>query len=385
MRTQVQGRADETEGRPSAVMAVVGAVAGREWAMRLITALALWGASCGGGDAGMTGMDAAAGSVGAGTGGAMGDGGASGGGAGAGGSGNAAGAGGASACAGGATTRTIRIYVSGESIEERNRFVDRPFACDGKLNERGGGDARNDNDEYGWMVPLAARLGLRSPGLAVEFVGASVWGGADESPYSGTYPSATPGHTSAIAGTDITAWLDEGSTDRGIPARRAELVSKTHCYDVAIAARGGNDLNHEAADAAYKDQLQELVRLLLDGSSCRANPLVLVTAHLPDRADVAGQDRLFQRLSREAVDELKADTGIAVDRRARIQHVDVYGAFKSNHATTSMPTPAWFAGGAFDIPTIGRDGDPAHPRRLASIYAGEVIADALDLALLAAP
>jgi hypothetical protein len=384
MRTQVQGRADETQGRPNPIMAVVGAVAGREWAMRLITALALWGASCGGGDAAMTGMDAAAGSGGAGTGGAIGDGGASGGGAGAGGSGNAAGAGGASACAG-ATTRTIRIYVSGESIEERNRFVDRPFACDGKLNERGGGDARNDNDEYGWMVPLAARLGLRSPGLAVEFVGASVWGGADESPYSGTYPSATPGHTSAIAGTDITAWLDEGSTDRGIPARRAELVKKTHCYDVAIAARGGNDLNHEAADAAYKDQLQELVRLLLDGSSCRANPLVLVTAHLPDRADVAGQDRLFQRLSREAVDELKADPGIAVDRRARIQHVDIYGAFKSNHPTTSMPTPAWFSGGTFDIPTIGRDGDPAHPRRLASIYAGEVIADALDLALLAAP
>jgi hypothetical protein len=402
MRTQVQGQGEEAEvstERPSAVLGVVGAVAARRWAMGLITALALWGAGCGGGDGGGTaGMDAnaaggtsAGGNPGAGggggaAGGVVGDGGAPGGGggaAGSGGAGNTAGAGGAAACAGGATTRTVRIYVSGESIEERNRFVDRPFACDGKLNDRGGGEARNDNDEYGWMVPLAARLGLRSPGLAVEFVGASVWGGADESPYSGTYPSATPGHTSAIAGTDITAWLDEGSTDRGIPARRAELVQKTHCYDVAIAARGGNDLNHEAADGDYKSQLKELVRLLADGSSCKANPVVVVTAHLPDRADVAGQDRLFQRLSREAVDELKADTAIAADKRARIQHVDVYGAFKSNHTTTSMPAPAWFTGGAFDIATIGRDGDSAHPRRLASIYAGEVIADALDLVGLA--
>jgi hypothetical protein len=398
MGTQAEGYGEGVNARPSAVMGVMGAVASRRWAMRLLTALALWGASCGGGagDGGGAGLDAAAsggsggGSPGAGgvaAGGAVGEGGVggtgsgSGGAPGTGGAGNTAGAGGAAACAV-PTTRTVRIYVSGESIEERNRFVDRPFACDGRLNERGGGESPNDNDEYGWMVPLAARLALRSPGLAVEFVGAQVWGGADESPYSGTYPSATPGHTSAIAGTDITAWLDEGSTDRGIPARRAELVQKTHCYDVAIAARGGNDLNHEAADAEYKAQLKELVRLLLDGSSCKTNPAVLVTAHLPDRTDVAGQDRLFQRLSREAVDELKADTAITADRRARIQHVDVYGAFKSNHATTSMPAPAWFSGGAFDIATIGRDGDSAHPRRLASIYAGEVIADALDLALV---
>ena len=103
----------------------------------------------------------------------------------------------------------------------------RRLRCDGRLNERGGGEARNDNDEYGWMVPLASRLGLRSPGLTVEFVGASVWNGADDSPnIPAVIPSATPGKTSAIAGTDISAWLDEGSVDRGIPARRAELGAK---------------------------------------------------------------------------------------------------------------------------------------------------------------
>src|SRR4051812_32657202 len=55
-----------------------------------------------------------------------------------------------------ATTKTLRIYVAGESIEERNRFIAAPFRCDGTLDPRGGGDAENDNDEYGWMVPMAA-------------------------------------------------------------------------------------------------------------------------------------------------------------------------------------------------------------------------------------
>ena len=282
----------------------------------------------------------------------------------------------------GASTRRLRIYVAGESIEERNRFVAPPFACDGTLNERGGGDARNDNDEYGWMVPLADRLALRAPGLVVEFVGASPWGGADDEPYSGSYPSTTPGRTSAIAGTDISAWLDEGSHDRNIPARRAELEQKVHCYDLAIAARGGNDLNQEVADADYKGRLAQLVRLLLDGSQCRTDPLVLVTAHLPDRADVAGQDRLFGRLSREVVDELKADASLPEAKRARIQHVDVYGAFKANRPTTSMPAPRFWTGDTFDLGLLGRQGDTLHPRRLASIYAGEVVADALDLGAL---
>src|SRR5688572_24275370 len=110
------------------------------------------------------------------------------------------GTGGGQTCTPAPTRKTIRVYVAGESIEERNRFVAPPFHCDGTFNDRGAD--RNDNEEYGWMVPLAARLSLRDPGLAVEFVGAGPWTGADDSVYSGTYPSATPGRTSAIAGTD---------------------------------------------------------------------------------------------------------------------------------------------------------------------------------------
>jgi hypothetical protein len=290
---------------------------------------------------------------------------------GAGGGGDTGGAGGTSAppmsCSTGGTRKTIRVYVAGESIEERNRFIAPPFNCDGTLNDRG--TDRNDNEEYGWMVPLAARLELRDPRLAVEFVGAGPWSGADDSPYSGSYPSTTPGRTSAIAGTDIVAWLEEGSRDRNIPPRRRELEMKTHCYDVALAARGGNDLNQEVSDADYKDHLKTLVRLLLDGSSCRPDPIVVVTAHAPDRAEVGAMDRLFQRLSREVVMELKADASLA--KRDRIRH-----------ATKSQPKPAWFNGGAFDLAAIGRDGDTLHPRRLASIYVGEVVADSLDLAEL---
>jgi hypothetical protein len=303
-------------------------------------------------------------------------------GGGAGGASETGGAGGTGAppmtCAPAGARKTIRVYVAGESIEERNRFVAAPFNCDGTLNDRGAD--RNDNEEYGWMVPLAARLQLRDARLAVEFVGSGPWSGADDSPYSGTWPSATPGRTSAIAGTDIVAWLDEGSRDRNIMPRRRELEQKTHCYDVALAARGGNDLNQEVSDADYKDHLKTLVRLLLDGSSCRADPIVVVTAHSPDRTDVPAMDRLFQRLSKEAVMELKADATLA--KRDRIRHADAYGAFKSNQPTKSQPRPAWFNGSAFDLATIGREGDTLHPRRLASIYLGEVVADSLDLAEL---
>jgi hypothetical protein len=294
--------------------------------------------------------------------------------------GGAGGAGPADSCQAPAMRKTIKIYVAGESIEERNRFVAPPFNCDGTLNERG--PDRNDNDEYGWMVPLAMRLELRDPRLFVEFVGAGSWTGADDATYSGTYPSGTPGRTSAIAGTDIVAWLEEGSRDRNLPPRRGELEMKTHCYDVALAARGGNDLNQEVSDGEYKDRLKTLVRLLLNGSSCRADPIVVVTAHLPDRSDVAAQDRMFQRLSREVVMELKADAALPQAKRDRVRHADAYGAFKGNTPTRSQPRPAWFTAGAFDLATIGRDGDTLHPRRLASIYMGEVVADSLDLVQL---
>ena len=38
-----------------------------------------------------------------------------------------------------------------------------------------------------------------------------------------------------------------------------------------------------------------------------------------------------------------------------------------------------------DYAKIGREGDRMHPRRLASIYAGEILADAMDLTALRKP
>ena len=270
------------------------------------------------------------------------------------------------------------MYLAGESIEERNRFVDQPLGCNGTLNQRGGGEASNDNEEYGWMVPLAQRLNLRDPNLAIEFVGSSDWSDAGDGPYSGTVPPVA-GRTSAISGLDIPGWLDVGNPDRGLPGRRAELVGKTHCYQVAFATRGGNDLNAEVTSDDYKRDLKLLVKLLLAGSSCLANPIVYVTTHLPDRADLEGMERVFLSLAVQAVDELKADTTLSAQARSRIHLVDVYTAFKTNRSTTAFPNPKWFADGAFDLETIGRLGDPNHPRRLASIYVGEVTADAMDL------
>ena len=37
---------------------------------------------------------------------------------------------------------TIRVYMAGESIERRNRWVAPPFTASGALNDRGGGALR---------------------------------------------------------------------------------------------------------------------------------------------------------------------------------------------------------------------------------------------------
>jgi hypothetical protein len=192
--------------------------------------------------------------------------------------------------------RTLKVYLAGESIEERNRFVEQPLNCNGSLNQRGGGEASNDNEEYGWMVPLAQRLNLRDPSLSLEFVGSSDWSDTNDGPYSGTVP-AVAGRTSAISGLDIPTWLDVGSPDRGLPGRRAELASKTHCYQVAFATRGGNDLNAEVTSEDYKRNLKLLVKLLLAGSSCLTDPIVYVTTHLPDRFEIEGMERVFLNLA----------------------------------------------------------------------------------------
>ncbi|MBI4470687.1 MAG: SGNH/GDSL hydrolase family protein [Acidobacteria bacterium] len=277
-----------------------------------------------------------------------------------------------------AVENTIRVYVAGESIEQRNRFVAPPFTPTGALNERGGGALRNDDDEYGWMVPMADRLRLRDSSLLMDFVGSDTWLDAEDQPYTGTYPSTTPGHTSAISGTDIPSWLEQ---------RESELEQRTHCYDVAFASRGGNDFAYYS-DEEYKANLKRLVRLLAAGSSCQANPIIYVTAHMPDdqRGDggdppdveyVKQQLHDYVERSKEAVTELRAS-----QPNLRIRFVDMYTPFRVNQPTTAFPREVWSVNGVSDYLKIGRLGDLRHPRRLASIYAGEIVADALDLAEL---
>ncbi len=270
---------------------------------------------------------------------------------------------------------TLRIYVSGESIERRNHFVASPFISGGALNNRGGGTARNDNEEYGWMNPLSDRLRLRNPQLTIEFVGAETWLDAEDSPYTGTYPSTTPGATSAISGTSIPSWLEQ---------RRGELEARTHCYNVAFVSRGGNDFGNDN-DADFKASLKELVLLVAQGSNCETNPRIYVTGHMPDdqRGDsndppdaeyVALQRHCYVDRVREAVDELKAS-----NPSLRVSFVDMYTPFTQNQKTTAFPNEIWSTGGVPDFQKIGREGDLRHPRRLASIYAGELVADAMDL------
>lgn len=273
--------------------------------------------------------------------------------------------------------RALRVYVAGESIEQRNHFVAPPFSDDGRVSDRGSAALRNDNDEYGWSIPMAERLHRRAPTLAVRFVGSGSWTDGDDNPYSGTYPCRQAQPTSAIAGTSIDSWLDQ---------RRPELVQKSVCYDVAFASRGGNDFGNED-DADYQAQLEGLIDLLAHGSSCQANPVIYVTGHLPDdqrggsgpsdSTYVAQQVRRFVTRTKAAVDAYRAGHA-----QARVHFVDQYTPFLENKATIGFPSETWSTNGVPDYAKIGREGDLMHPRRLASIYAGELAADAMDLAEL---
>ncbi|GEM_PF-474360 len=260
------------------------------------------------------------------------------------------------------TPRTLRIYVAGESIEHRNRMTERPFTAIGSLND----PSNNDDDQYGWMIPLAERLKLRDTNLSIQFVGREPWTNAEDATYTGTYPSTTPGNTSAISGSSIEDWTN---------ARRAELVARTYCYDVAFAARGGNDTSVD--DATFKSQLKDLVRLLAHGSSCQTNPVVFVTGHMPDsQGTISALRPNFVDRVRATVTELEnSDPGL------RVRFIDMFSAFASNQITIAFPTPSWTNGtNSFDVGKIGRVGDGLHPRRLASIYAGEIAANAINLA-----
>lgn len=203
------------------------------------------------------------------------------------------------------------------------------------------------------MVPPRDRLALRAGGPTVQYVGAETWLGAADEPYT-------------------------------VEQRRAELVAKTHCYDVAFAARGGNDTGSD--DAGYRSELKELVRLLAAGSSCRSDPIVYVTTHMPDDQRVPGVSdadsvafarRVFVERTQAAVQELAAESP-----QLRVRLVDMLTPFLENRATSAFPNEVWATGGVPDYAKIGRIGDGMHPRRLASIYAGEVAADSLDLAEL---
>ena len=278
----------------------------------------------------------------------------------------------------GGGARALRVYVAGESIERRNRFVAAPFTATGALNDRGGGEARNDTEEYGWAIPFAERLRLRDAGLSVEWVGADVWASADDFDYSGSFPSSTPGRTSAISGTDIASWLEQ---------RQAELTSKTHCYDVAFVSRGGNDFGNDD-DGDFSARLRGLIELVAAGSSCRAAPVVYVTGHMPDDArDGSLSDATYAATQVHRFVERTAAT-VAALKAAQpslaLHFVDLYTPFLENRATTAFPSEVWSSGGVPDYAKIARVGDTMHPRRLASIYAGELAADAADLAELRA-
>ncbi len=266
-------------------------------------------------------------------------------------------------------SRTLRVYVAGESIERRVRWIAPPLRADGRLDEHGAD--RNADDEYGWVVPFAERLKLRAPGLTVAWVGTDRWLGHDDEPYDGAFPPGGAGATSAISGTSIDAWLEQ---------RRTELEKKKHCYDLAIAARGGNDFEND--DDSTAKQISELVHLLAHGSSCKPAPLVVVTGHMPDdqrggkgpsdAAYVAKQKHQFVERFRASVESLRKE-------QIRVRFADLYTPFIENRRTTAFPNETWSTNGVPDYAKIGREGDRMHPRRLASIYAGEIFADAIDL------
>jgi hypothetical protein len=128
------------------------------------------------------------------------------------------------------------------------------------------------------------------------------------------------------------------------------------------------------------------VRLLAAGSSCRADPIVYVTAHMPDDqrsegtsgADtVAFMRHLYVERTTQAVQELAAESP-----ELRVRLIDMFTPFQQNQPTTAFPSEVWAVDGVFDFDKIVRIGDGNHPRRLASIYAGEIVADSLDPAEL---
>ncbi len=276
---------------------------------------------------------------------------------------------------------TLRVYVAGESIEEFNHMNSLPFNTDGSLNGTG-----NITEEMGWMVPFAQKLNLREPALTVSWVGSGCWTNPDTSDCStGTYTNTSIGHTSAIAGTTVDDWIN---------IHGSELTSKSYCYDIAFAARGGNDLNGDVPDDTYRQKLRELILALDQGSNCRTHPIVYVTAHMLDAAAMgslpttqtaadswlARQKTYYVDIAQSVVNELNTD-----GRKIRL--IDMWTPFHDNTPTDAFPDVDWWTtDGSVHRPDLARihreelEEDAHHPRRLASIYAGECVADQINLA-----
>lgn len=264
----------------------------------------------------------------------------------------------------------IRIYVAGESIEAFNRFDAPPFDATGALI----GPADNSAAEYGWMVPFAERLRLRHPGVSVTWVGAKPWIDHSWETSDGAYPAA-PGLTSAIGGTTVAQWIEYAGE---------QLEQREYCYDVAFAARGGNDNADDVGEAEYKARMLELIALLDAGSSCREHPLIIAVAHMPDSggwswemdagsvdAWMTRQHTRYVQWTQDVVAEATSWPG------SNVRYVDLFTPFVQEQATTAFPSPSWMDGAAVALDVVHVDGQ--HPRRLASIYAGEIAADAFEL------
>ena len=275
-----------------------------------------------------------------------------------------------------AASLPLRVYVAGESVEEFNHMNTKSFKSDGSLD-----GVSNTPDEYGWMVPFSQRLNLRDPELVVQWVGSSCW--TDQNSWecsTGTYTNAQIGKTSAQAGSTITIWQND---------HQNELLDREYCYDIAFASRGGNDLDHDISPITYEAQLRQLVLDLDLGSNCRTHPVIYVTAHLLDSAawnygyEQEAIDEWMDKQKSFYVDIAKRVANDLNSDGRHIRFIDMWSPFYNDKQTTAFPSETWWktlhSGVKIpDLDKIHRD-ESQHPRRLASIFAGENVADQIDI------
>ncbi len=118
--------------------------------------------------------------------------------------------------------------------------------------------------------------------------------------------------------------------------------------------------------------------------------MIVVTGHMPDAGGwnyeydnasiqqwMARQQERYVQWNQDVVASFSSDPAV------RVQFVDLFTPFVTDQATTAFPNPSWMDGAGIDIDKLHFDGQ--HPLRLASIYAGEVAADAVEMPGLLAP